>query len=78
MLIGNPAYHLSADLNPVILKYNKSRALIIPAVFVCVFFLSFINPWISYIIPPFMPIVNKLVRRHYIKKYPDVLKAHLH
>lgn len=76
-IIGNPAYHLSANLNPVILKYYKSRALIIPSIFICIFLLSFINPWISYVIPPFLPLVTRLIKRHYIKKYPDVMKTHL-
>ena len=76
-IIGDPKYHLSTGLNKIILKYNTTRALTIPTVFVCIFLLSFINTWISYIIPPITPFITKLIKRHYYKKYPDIMKDHL-
>lgn len=73
-LVGNPKNHLSRHLNKVILSYNTTRALIVPSVFVCVFLLSFINIWISYLIPPFTPVATKLVKYYYQKKYPQIMQ----
>lgn len=76
-IIGNPKNNLSSNLDKVILKYNSARALIIPSVFICAFLLSFISPWISYIIPPFTPLATKLIKRHFYKKYPLIMKTHI-
>lgn len=76
-IIGNPKNQLSNGLNKVILGYNSARALIIPSVFICAFLLSFINTWISYIIPPLTPLATKFIKRYYHKKYPEILKDHL-
>jgi uncharacterized membrane protein len=76
-VVGNPKYHLSSNLNNIIIRYNSVRALIIPFVFLIVVLFSFINSWISYAMLPFLPVVSKLVKRHFTKKYPDAIRTHL-
>lgn len=75
-IVGNPAYKLNHGLHPVILRYNSVRALLIPCLFVFISLFSYINPWFGYIVPPFLPIITRLVKRHYYKKYPDIIQKH--
>ncbi len=77
-IIGNPKNQLSSNINGVIIRYNTARALIIPSVFLGAFILSFISPWISYLIPPFAPLATKIIRKYFMKKYPVIMKDHLH
>lgn len=76
-IIGDPKNHLSQNLNKPIMRYNAARALTIPLIFIFAFLVSYINIWIAYIIPPFTPIVTKLIRRHFTNKYPEIMKSHL-
>lgn len=73
-IIGNPANHLSHNLQKEQLSYNIARALTIPVVFVCALLLSFINIKLSYFIPPLAPLVTKLIKMWYRKKYPLAMK----
>jgi uncharacterized membrane protein len=75
-MIGNPKNQLSHQLDKTFLSYNIARALIIPAVFICGFLLSFIQPWVAYIIPPFAPVATRLIKRHYYRKYPETMKRY--
>jgi uncharacterized membrane protein len=76
-IIGNPRNHLSQNLSKTIVQYNMARALIVPVIFICVLLLSFINPWISYSIPPFAPFATRLIKKYYSSKYPEVMRNHL-
>ena len=76
-IVGNPKFQLSTNLNKIVLRYNTARALIIPSLFILVLLLSFIRPWISYLVIPVIPLITRFIKRHYIKKYPDVMKSHL-
>ncbi len=76
-IIGNPKYNPDAGLHPVIIRYNSLRALIVPALFIIVALLSFVSKWVAFLIPPFLPFVSMLIKRHYYKKYPKLMQAHL-
>lgn len=76
-ITGNPKYNINEELNPVILRYNSVRALLVPGLFLLVSVLSFVSVWIGYVVPPFLPIIARLVQRHYYKKYPDVMSKHV-
>lgn len=75
-LVGNPKQNVGAGLHPVILRYNSVRALVVPGLFVTVAALSYLSNPIAYIVPPLMPVVSRLIKRHYYKKYPDIMKSH--
>ena len=76
-IIGNPKYNLSPHLNKVILRYNSVRALLIPGLFVVVSLLTYISIWIGYILPPFLPLISRLIKRHYENKHPEIMKKHI-
>lgn len=77
-IIADPKYHLSDRASDKILMcYNTIRSFTIPATFVLVFLLSFINSWIAFYSLPLLPFVSKLINRYYKKKYPEMMKAHL-
>jgi len=73
-IVGNPENHLTAGLDRVVLNYNRARAIFIPCIFIFTFCLSFISPWLSYLIPPFTPLGTKLIKNYYGKKYPALAK----
>jgi uncharacterized membrane protein len=75
-LAGNPAHHLSTGLEPAILKYNITRALTMPVFFMTLFLLSFIWTQIYYFILPFTPLVSWGIRRHFMRKYPELMRVH--
>lgn len=73
---GNPAQQLTDGLHPAILRYNATRALATPFIFVLVFIISFIWPTLVYVILPLTPVVSALIRRHYRRKYPEIMRLH--
>ncbi|MEO8404414.1 MAG: TMEM175 family protein [Chitinophagaceae bacterium] len=76
-IVGKEGNKLSIDLPKVVVKYNKARAVATPLVFVFISLLSFINPFIAHILPPFILILGGLIRRYYYRKYPAIMKLHL-
>lgn len=76
-VVGCPENHLSQNLGTIILRYNLTRSLTIPFVFICAFLLSLVNARIAYLIPPVTPVVIYLVKKYYEQKYPQIIKEHL-
>jgi uncharacterized membrane protein len=76
-IIGNPKNNISTAINSIVLKYNKIRSLIVPAIFICTMILSFITAPLAYIFLPFTIGAGKLVRVYYLKKYPALMKSNL-
>lgn len=72
---ANPKYHLSQGITHAVEKYNRVRALMVPALFLLVALVSFINPVIAYFIPPFLPFATQIVKRRYHKKYPELVNG---
>ncbi len=70
-IIGNPKNKLSNTLNRTIVLYNSTRALTIPIVFLSVFVLSFVTPY-AYFLPPFIPLVTKVIDNYFTKRYPYI------
>jgi uncharacterized membrane protein len=80
-IIGNPKNNLSNRLNKTILSYNYTRTLIVPAVFIFAFLMSYINIWITniivYTLLPLTPLILKYINSYYTKKYPQIMKGHM-
>jgi len=76
-IVANPKNHLSAGLDKVAIRFNKTRALTTPILFICIFLFSFIHGWISYLAMLVVPFVSQFIRRYYYKKYPTIMKDHL-
>ena len=76
-IIGNPKNNISSAMNSIVLKYNKIRSLIVPAIFVCTMILSFITAPVAYVFLPFTIGAGKLVRVYYLKKYPALMRSNL-
>ncbi len=75
-LVGNTRYNLSKGLDGIVIRYNSMRALLAPCLFISIAMLSYINYWVAFIAPPFVPFATMLIRRHYHKKYPDIMNKH--
>lgn len=71
-VIANPANQLSQGLQKEQLSYNIARSLTIPIIFVCALLLSFINIKCSYFIPPLAPLVTRLIKAWYGRRYPAI------
>lgn len=76
-IIARPENKLTNELNQVIFRYNATRALAIPIIFVCMVLLSFIHTIIAYIMLPLTPLMTRAIKNYYLKKYPKIMKAHL-
>jgi uncharacterized membrane protein len=76
-IIARPQNKLTNELNAVIFRYNATRALAIPIIFICMLLLSFVNILIAYLILPLTPLVSLLIKKYYLKKYPDIMATHL-
>ncbi|MFT3908663.1 MAG: hypothetical protein QM737_04510 [Ferruginibacter sp.] len=76
-IVSNPKNHLSTRLDKVAIRFNKTRALTTPILFICIFLFSFIHGWISYLAMLVVPFVSQFIRRYYYKKYPAIMKDHL-
>ena len=74
-IIANPKNKVSDKIDKIIVNYNSTRALVIPFIFILTFLFSYITIW-SYLIPPFIPFVSKIITKYYFKKYPEVMKTH--
>jgi uncharacterized membrane protein len=74
-IIGSPKNNISTTINMIVLKYNKIRSLMVPAIFICAMILSFITVPAAYIFLPFTIGAGKLVRVYYLKKYPVLMKT---
>jgi uncharacterized membrane protein len=71
--VGNPAHEVShADLDPVQVRNAKRRALIIPAVFLLVIPIAFIDPILARYVPILIPVALRVSRR---KTTPPVAAA---
>jgi uncharacterized membrane protein len=77
-LVSNSKNNLSKGLeNKVLLRYNTVRAFTIPAIFILIFLLSFVNPFIAFAVLPLLPFVSFFINRYFKKKYPQLMKEHL-
>lgn len=76
-IIGNPKNNLSTAINRIVLKYNKIRSIIVPAIFIFTMVLAFITAPVAYVFLPFTIGAGKLVRVYYLKKYPALMKSNL-
>ncbi len=77
-IISDPKYKLSEGLNDkILMQYNIVRTFIIPAFFVIIFLVTFINPWVASYILLLLPLVSKSVNNYYKKKYPQMMKTHI-
>lgn len=74
-IIGNPKNKLSAHIDKVIVRYNATRALAIPFIFILTFLFSFVVEW-AYFIPLIAPIIPRIITSYYTKKFPAIMKAH--
>lgn len=72
-----PKNRLSDELNPVLFRFNATRALIIPGFFLLACLLSYINLNLAYAIPPLAPFAGKFINWYFLKKYPNEMKKHL-
>ena len=65
-------YKISSISNDIVLKkYQKTRALLIPGLFIFIIILSFFSGWIPYVIFPFLPFVTFFIKKRFKKKYPE-------
>jgi len=76
-IIGDPKNHLSQQLHRTVVKYNLTRSLFVPGIFIAAFLISFISPFLSYIIPPFALFATKIIKSYYGRKYPAIMQDHL-
>ena len=73
-VVASPKYNLSQGLNQLVLRYNTTRALTIPTVFLIMMLLSFFIPWVVYAAMPLVPVITTFIRQYYKKKYPQLWK----
>jgi uncharacterized membrane protein len=73
----DPKNKLGPPVDKVVLRYNGTRALLAPAIFVVVFLLSFINSTVAYAVAPFILLSGWAVRRHFLRKHPKTIAPHL-
>lgn len=66
--IGNPKYRLSEGLSSADLKYSTFRAILVPALFTVFAFVYLVNPLLSSMLPAFVPLVMRLVKKNYEKR----------
>lgn len=74
-IISDPKNKVSEPIDRVIIKYNSTRALTIPIIFLLTFLFSFVTLY-YFIIPPLIPLTTKLITRRYFKKYPIQMNKH--
>lgn len=75
-IVANPANGLSEGLSAAFLKYNTSRALIVPGIFLFAFIISFVSPLATYFVFPLAPVATTLISRHFRKNHPEVMNEH--
>ncbi len=75
-IVGTPKYELSQGLEKPILKYNTTRALTTPIVFILVTLVSFIDPRMAYMVLPVMPFISTIIKQRFKKKYPHLWQQH--
>lgn len=76
-IAGNSKYGLTVGLSQPILKYNLARAMVIPVSFVVIMLASYISMWIAYVTMPLLPLLTTLIKKHFLKKYPQQIADHI-
>ncbi|MBS1734396.1 MAG: DUF1211 domain-containing protein [Bacteroidetes bacterium] len=66
--IGNPKNKLSEGLSQSDLRYSTFRAIIVPAMFTVFAFVYLVNPLVSSMLPAFVPLVMRIVKRNHERK----------
>ena len=64
-------------MDKVVLRYNGTRALMAPAIFVALLLISFISRKAAFTLIPFILLSGWAVRRYFLRKHADKIKAHL-
>lgn len=75
-IVAAPRNGLSHGMDELVIQYNTTRALFTPSIFVLILLLSYIDYRIAWFIPPFLPVLIILVKRHYKRKYPQLWVKH--
>ncbi len=73
----DPANKLGPPVDKVVLRYNGTRALMAPAIFVALLLISFISRKAAFTLIPFILLSGWAVRRYFLRKHADKIKAHL-
>lgn len=72
-IVANKKNHISNSLSKPMANYNKTRALIIPGIFVLLVFVGMLNSWLSYFILPIAPpLATFFIKRYYKKHHPEL------
>lgn len=66
--IGNPANRLSEGLSKADARYFSFRAILVPAMFTLFAFIYLVNPYISSVLPMFVPLVMRLIKKNHDRK----------
>ena len=66
--IGNPKNKLPEGLSQSDLRYSTFRAIIVPAMFTVFAFVYLVNPLVSSMLPAFVPLVMRIVKRNHERK----------
>lgn len=75
-IVALPKNGLSRGMDELVVKYNTTRALFTPGIFVLILIFSFINYRIAWFVPPLLPVFIIFVKRYYKKKYPQLWAQH--
>lgn len=73
----DPDSKLGPPVEKVVLRYNSTRALTAPAVFVMLFLVSFISTAAAYALAPFILLSGRVVRGYFLRKHSALIKSHL-
>ncbi len=71
--VGNPKNNLSEGLSQIDAKYFSFRAVVVPVMFTIFAFIYLINPFISSMLPIFIPVIMKLLKKRYERKNKKLL-----
>lgn len=71
--VGNPKNNLSEGLSQADAKYFSFRAVVVPVMFTIFAFIYLFNPFISSMLPIFIPVIMKQIKKRYEKKNKKLL-----
>lgn len=71
--IGNPKNKISEGLSPADAKYYSFRAVLVPVLFTVFAFIYLINPFTATLLPLFVPLVMRLVKKYHDKKNKPIV-----
>jgi len=71
--ISNPKNKLSEGLSQPDARYFSFRAVFVPALFTIFAFVYLVNPMISYVLPMFIPLAMKLIKKQHDKKNKKII-----